>query len=92
VNVHLSDDSRDAVYIPTGFAHGFQTLVDDVEVQYHMTDEFRPGLASGLRWNDRAFAISLPLDVSAIADRDAAYADFDRARYVEEFRARGNQA
>jgi dTDP-4-dehydrorhamnose 3,5-epimerase len=92
VSVRLSDDSRDAVYIPAGFAHGFQTLVDDVEVQYHMTDEFRPEVAGGFRWDDPAFSITLPLEVAAIAARDAGYADFDRVAYTQEFAARSRVA
>lgn len=88
VSLRLTDDSRDAVYIPAGFAHGFQTLVDDVEVQYHMTDEFQPALASGFRWNDPAFSIELPLEVAAIAPRDAGYADFDATAYTRQFTAR----
>lgn len=88
LRVQLTDASRDAVYIPAGFAHGFQTLVDDVEVQYQMTDEFRPDLAAGLRWNDPSFAIALPLEITAIAARDAGYPAFDRAAYEQEFRAR----
>jgi len=86
--VTLDDTTRNAVYIPSGFGHGFQTLVDGAEVQYHMTDEFRPDLAEGFRWNDPAFGITLPLPVSAIAKRDAEYALFDRANYVAEFRRR----
>ena len=92
VKLRLTDDSRDAVYIPAGFAHGFQTLVDDVEVQYHMTDEFRPELADGFRWDDPAFSIGLALDVAAIAARDADYPGFDRAKYVAEFGARNAAA
>jgi dTDP-4-dehydrorhamnose 3,5-epimerase len=88
VVVRLGEDSRDAVYIPAGFAHGFQTLVDGVEVQYHMTDEFRPELADGFRWDDPAFSITLPLEVAAIAPRDAGYASFDRTAYIRNFRAR----
>jgi dTDP-4-dehydrorhamnose 3,5-epimerase len=88
VAVRLDAASGDAVYIPEGFAHGFQTLVDDVEVQYHMTTEFQPAVAGGFRWNDPAFSIRLPLEVAAIAARDAGYADFDRAAYEQEFTAR----
>ena len=85
--VTLDDVSRNAVYIPPGFAHGFQTLTDDAEVQYHMTDEFQPDLAGGFRWDDAAFAIALPLPVSVIAPRDAQYPLFDRSEYEARFRA-----
>jgi dTDP-4-dehydrorhamnose 3,5-epimerase len=87
VTARLDDASRVAVYIPAGFAHGFQTLTDDAEVQYHMTDDFQPALGDGFRWNDRAFGISLPLPVSVISARDAEYPDFDRAGYEARFLA-----
>lgn len=83
--VTLDDSARNAVFIPAGFGHGFQTLADDAEVQYHMTDEFRPDLADGLRWNDPAFSIQLPLPISVIAARDAAYPLFDRKAYEARF-------
>ncbi len=50
--VPLNDDSRDAVFVPHGVAHGFQTLVDSTEVLYQMTDTYAPDLAAGVRWND----------------------------------------
>jgi dTDP-4-dehydrorhamnose 3,5-epimerase len=80
--VTLDDSTRNSVYIPSGFGHGFQTLADDAEVQYHMTDEFRPDLADGFRWDDPAFSIELPLPVSVIASRDSAYPLFDRTSYA----------
>lgn len=86
--VTLDDQARNAVYIPAGFGHGFQTLVDDAEVQYHMTDDFRPDLAAGFRSDDPTFGIELPLPVTAIAKRDAEYPLFDRAAYEAEYRRR----
>jgi dTDP-4-dehydrorhamnose 3,5-epimerase len=85
--VTLDDTTRSSVYIPAGFAHGFQTLADDAEVQYHMTDEFRPELADGFRWDDPAFSIELPLPISVIALRDASYAPFARGSYQARFTA-----
>lgn len=85
--VKLDDVARNAVYIAAGFGHGFQTLTDDAEVQYHMTDEFRPDLASGFRWNDPAFGLTLPLPISMIAARDADYPLFERHAYETRFRA-----
>lgn len=77
----LTQANRDALYIPPGFAHGFQTLADDTEVLYQMTDFFAPELARGVRWDDPAFGIDWP-DAPAgrtIIERDAAYPDFDPA-------------
>ena len=87
VQVTLDDVARNAVYIPAGFAHGFLTLTDDAEVQYHMTDVFRPQLADGFRWDDPAFDIVLPEAVSVIAVRDANYPWFDLGRYQAKFAA-----
>lgn len=85
--VRLDESVANAVYIPPGFAHGFQTLVDDALVQYHMTDEYRPDLAAGFRWDDPAFAISVPLPVSLIASRDAEYPLFDLSTYESRYRS-----
>jgi dTDP-4-dehydrorhamnose 3,5-epimerase len=87
IQVTLDDSSRNSVYIPSGFGHGFQTLADDAEVQYHMTDEFRPDLSGGFRWDDPAFAIQLPLPISVMAPRDASYPLFDRNGYEARFRS-----
>ena len=55
------ENNRDAVFIPSGVAHGFQTLAARTEVLYQMTDIYAPQLAGGLRWNDPALAISWPI-------------------------------
>ncbi|MFO1313567.1 MAG: dTDP-4-dehydrorhamnose 3,5-epimerase [Burkholderiales bacterium] len=85
----LDDDRRDAVFIPAGVAHGFQTLTDDAEVLYQMTDAYAPDLAAGVRWNDRAFGLAWPMKApSVISPRDEAYPDFDRAAFEAELAAR----
>jgi dTDP-4-dehydrorhamnose 3,5-epimerase len=85
----LDEDNRDAVYIPPGIAHGFQTLLPATEVLYQMTDRFAPELAAGVRWNDPAFAIaweSMPR--LTISERDAGYPDFDRQGFEAELARR----
>ena len=74
--VELTGDNGLAVYIPAGFAHGFQTLADDAEVLYQMAEPHHPESAAGVRWDDPAFAIDWPIGRPILADRDAAYADF----------------
>ncbi len=71
--VELSASSRRALYIPKGFAHGFQTLSDDAEVLYMMAESFHPNCARGVRWNDPAFAIEWPIADPLISDRDRAF-------------------
>jgi dTDP-4-dehydrorhamnose 3,5-epimerase len=73
VAVELSAANRRALYIPVGFAHGFQTLVDDTEVEYQMGAPYTSGTDRGVRHDDPAFAIAWPLPVSSISDRDRAW-------------------
>ena len=74
----LTAENRLAVYVPRGVAHGFQTLADDSEVLYLISDPYEPALARGVRWNDPAFGIQWPLPVGMISARDEEYGDFDR--------------
>jgi dTDP-4-dehydrorhamnose 3,5-epimerase len=71
--VKLSAENRHILYIPKGFAHGFQTLTDDAELLYHVSEPFRPKYARGVRWNDAALAIGWPTASERIlSDRDKA--------------------
>ena len=74
----LSGANNRQLYIPKGFAHGFQTLSDDVVVNYLISVPYVPDAASGIRHDDPAFKISWPLDVSAISDKDLKWPDFAR--------------
>jgi dTDP-4-dehydrorhamnose 3,5-epimerase len=65
-----------ALYIPKGFAHGFQTLEDETEVLYCMSEVYVPTAAAGVRWNDRAFGIMWPEGARRMSDRDGSYPDF----------------
>jgi dTDP-4-dehydrorhamnose 3,5-epimerase len=72
----LSAENRRMLYVPEGFAHGFQTLFDDTEVFYQMSQKHMPEYGRGVRWNDPAFGILWPEDTRIIADRDRNYPDF----------------
>jgi dTDP-4-dehydrorhamnose 3,5-epimerase len=76
VGVELTADNRRMLYVPEGFAHGFQTLEDDTEVFYQMAETYRPESARGIRWNDPALAIGWPLSATIVSARDAGYPDF----------------
>lgn len=73
VAVELTADNRRSLYIPEGFAHGFQTLTDSAEVTYQSGEFYAPGHERGLRHDDPALAITWPLPVSTIADKDRAW-------------------
>jgi dTDP-4-dehydrorhamnose 3,5-epimerase len=94
VAIELNAATHEALYIPPLVAHGFQTLADDTEVLYLMTDYFAPQLGWGVRWNDPAFAIDWPMaSVSVIAPRDAGYPDFDADAWRDRLgAAHGNEA
>jgi len=91
-SVALDAGTHNAIYIPAGCAHGFQTLTDDCDIIYMMSDVYRPELAGGVRYDDRAFGLRWPLPVSIITERDRAYPNFDCARYIEQFQAAGQAA
>lgn len=61
------------LYIPEGFAHGFQTLRDGTEVAYRISHRYTPAAASGVRWDDPAFGIAWPRPVVGLSERDAAW-------------------
>jgi dTDP-4-dehydrorhamnose 3,5-epimerase len=72
----LSAENGKMLYVPLGFAHGFQTLEDDTEVFYQMSQFYSPEHARGVRWNDPAFGIEWPAGERIIIDRDQSYPDF----------------
>ncbi len=74
--VELTEDNRRAIYVPPGFAHGFQTLSDNAEVYYQMGAAYVPDAAAGICWNDPAIGIRWPLPVSTISQRDASLPNF----------------
>jgi dTDP-4-dehydrorhamnose 3,5-epimerase len=71
--IELTAENRKALYVPKGFAHGFQTLEDSSEVFYQMSEFYAPDYARGFRWNDPQFNINWPEPVSMISERDQAY-------------------
>lgn len=83
LGVNLSGDNYRALYVPPGFAHGFQTLQDDTEVLYMMNDYYDPEASAGVRWNDPAFAVDWPIaEPAAISERDRTYPDFSPSDFT----------
>ncbi len=76
VAVVLTAENRTMLYAPHGCAHGFQTLADNTEVLYQMSQFYVPDYARGVRWDDAAFAISWPPATRIIMERDRNYPDF----------------
>jgi len=77
VGVELTDRNYRSLYVPAGCAHGYQTLVDDVEMFYFIGAPYAPTHQGGVRWDDPAFRIKWPLGrPTLINDRDGSYPDF----------------
>lgn len=68
--IELSSKNRRMIYIPQGFAHGFQTLTDDSEIIYHHSQFYMPGAEGGIKYNDPKVNIEWPLPVKNISSRD----------------------
>lgn len=74
--VELSPANGRMLYIPEGFAHGFQTLEDGSEVFYQMSEKYFPESARGIHWQDPAIGIRWPLQNPIVSQRDAGFSDF----------------
>ena len=68
--VELSAENRRALYIPEMFAHGFQTVVDDAEVFYQISEFYAPDRSTGVSYDDPKLGICWPLPVTIISDKD----------------------
>lgn len=85
--ITLTGGSHLMLFVPEGFAHGFQTLADDTEVSYQLSAAHAPASARGLRYDDPALAIDWPLPVSRISERDRSWpllkSKADRSEWAE---------
>lgn len=76
ISVELSAQNRRMLYVPENFAHGFQTLEDNTEVFYQMSEFFHPECARGARWDDPAFQIHWPDDERIISTSDRNFPNY----------------
>lgn len=72
-SVVLTSENRKMIYIPEGFAHGFQALTDNCELLYHHGAFYTPGSEGGIRYDDPLINIQWPLPVTDISDRDSSH-------------------
>jgi len=69
-SIELSEDNRQALYIPEGYAHGFLTLEPGSEVVYQVSVPYAPDSAAGVRWDDPSLGIDWPSTPVTISERD----------------------
>jgi dTDP-4-dehydrorhamnose 3,5-epimerase len=72
--VELTAENRLMLYVPRGFAHGYQTLADDTEVSYQVSEFYHPESEGTLLWNDPALGITWPIKEAILSERDRAAA------------------
>lgn len=68
----LSEENQTGLYVPAGYAHGFQCTEDECRVSYLMSEAYDPALSGGVRWNDPELDIPWPLENPLVSERDAA--------------------
>jgi len=78
MGVELSAGNKKMIYIPEGFAHGFQCLMDNCELLYHHSEFYTPGAEGGIRYNDPLVGINWPLEPTEISDRDQTHPFLDK--------------
>jgi dTDP-4-dehydrorhamnose 3,5-epimerase len=76
LGVELTADNYKMLYVPKGFGHGFITLEDKTEASYQVSQFYTPGAEGGIRYNDPAFDIRWPVEVTVISDKDSSWADY----------------
>jgi dTDP-4-dehydrorhamnose 3,5-epimerase len=76
IGLELTQDNHRMLYVPEGFAHGYMTLADNSEMSYQTTQFFSREHATGVRYNDPAFAIDWPLQVQVISEQDQNWPDY----------------
>lgn len=76
IAVELTEDNFRQLYVPEGFAHGFLTLEDEIEVTYLVSQFYSPGKEKGIRWNDPLFNIDWPIDAPVLSEKDANHENF----------------
>jgi dTDP-4-dehydrorhamnose 3,5-epimerase len=75
--IELSATNKKMIYIPEGFAHGFQTLSNDAELIYHHSQFYLPGVEAGLKYNEPAIKINWPLEITSISEKDNSHPFID---------------
>lgn len=80
----LSQDNRQMMYVPRGFAHGFLTLTDHSEVIYFVSESYSKELERGIRWDDPKFKIAWPEKPRLISERDKSHPDFSKEYHLNE--------
>ena len=75
--IELTEENYKMLFVPEGFAHGFQSLVDNTEIVYQVSEFYTPDSELGIHWNDPAFNIKWPVKEKIITEKDNSWKFFD---------------
>jgi dTDP-4-dehydrorhamnose 3,5-epimerase len=78
INTELTAENYKMLYVPENCAHGFQTLVDNTEITYQVSQFYSPTHERGIRWDDPAFNFNWPMEVQVISDKDKNWPDYEK--------------
>jgi dTDP-4-dehydrorhamnose 3,5-epimerase len=78
VYTELTAENYKMLYVPENFAHGFQTLEDNTEITYQVSQFYTPDSERGIRWDDPAFNFKWPIEVQVISDKDKSWPDYEK--------------
>jgi dTDP-4-dehydrorhamnose 3,5-epimerase len=92
VTAHLTESNHRSVFVPEGFAHGFCVLSDRADVVYKVSTEFSAELDRGIKWNDPAIGITLPVDDPVLSEKDASLPSLAEADNAYTYSQRGQHS
>lgn len=75
-SIELSEENQTILFLPKGFAHGFQTLTGDCEMEYLMSEYYYPEYNTGIRWDDKNIAVKWPIANAYVAEKDQIFPNF----------------
>jgi dTDP-4-dehydrorhamnose 3,5-epimerase len=73
LSTELTENNHHLLYVPEGFAHGYQTMTPQTEVFYQVSAFYHPASERGIRWDDPAFGIEWPLPITVVSKKDASH-------------------
>ena len=76
-SIELNEDNYKMLYVPEGFAHGFQSLEDNVEIIYFVSEFYSQKSEKGIRWDDKAFKIKWPIEQIIVSEKDKLWKPFN---------------
>lgn len=76
-STEIDEKNHKMIYVPEYFAHGFQTLEDNTEIFYQISEYYMPEYAKGIRWDEKTFDIKWPINPKIISEKDLTYPSFN---------------